>query len=244
MSIVEDLYKKVLEPKLVALPPKQEIPEEISNLKENYFDKFGIHNDTSAYINTKLNNIKSSRTEAKKEFANNEVLKNITDAFKMYKIVDYKQMDSIAKDHNLYMTGLFQYKKAIPELNLEELNDFTSFLKDIDPNVLKSLYVIRNGDFIFNWSNTCSIEQRDLSNLFFIMAPKSHLKVSKECKIIGREISHLGEMPKFKYEFKVNRPEPVDPIIFVPFKILDTIYCVIVTAWDKVADDLRIRQMI
>jgi hypothetical protein len=48
-------------------------------------------------------------------------------------------------------------------------------------------------------------------------------------------------VPTYNYKFKVNKPKPqLDPIVFIPLRFMGKLYCIVVTAWDKVADDSRI----
>ena len=243
MKIVEQLQKEEVKVKTLALPVHKEVPEEVVKIKSEYLDKFGINNTTSKYINSQKQKMKNDEEKAKKEFANNEVLKVLIESFGMYKIVSYKVMDDIAREHNLFMSGLKRYDKAIPVENLEELNGFSEYLFNIDKNITEKLSTPTHANFIFEPSHK-PLQVTGLDNMFFIMAPKSHFKMKKADGVVGREIGHIGDKPKFKYEFKVNKPEPIDPIIFLPIKIFDKVMCVVITAWDKVADDLRIRQMI
>lgn len=247
MKTIADELKEMKEvPKVLALPEKTKVPQEIKDIKNKYFDKYGINNTTAQFINKKKAEIKSKNTEDQKVFVENEILKNITSSFGIYTVVTYKSMDEIAKQYNLYMSGLFRYLKPIPENNLEELDGFTEYFKTIDADVLLKLGTWLNRDFIFDpRKGNNSVDTLPFDQMFYIMAPKSHLDVSDDDLVIGREISKSEQSkPTFSYEFKVNTPEPKDPIIFFPFQILNTIYCVVITAWDEVADDLRIRKLI
>lgn len=216
--------------------------KKVEKFKEDLLDKFGIKNQTSEYLEEKLK-------ENKTNCAINLIKDNLIKTFGIYKVVEYKDMDQICKEYNLYMTSLSNYSKVIPEENLIELNDFTDNLKNFDKNTLDKLYTYKKGSFLFDFEmnrlHNKPISKADFSDMFYIMCPKSHIKKSKNNFSIGREINNLRvDKPKFTYKFELNLPEPKDPIIFLPFKILDSVFCVIVTAWDKVADDLRIRQMV
>lgn len=243
--IKEHLLQKELKAKVLSLPEHKEIPAEVIKLQEDYLTKFGVNNVTKKYIDEKLSSKIEEEKELKKEFANNEVVKNLLDAFGMYKIVAYKDIDAIAKQYNLYITGLSRYNHPIPVLNLEELDDFTKFLTTINKNILSSIGCPCNDRMTFDRQIIRPLSRAEFDNMFYVMAPKSHLNIDKNDAIVGREVNYIGEeKPKFKYEFKIPKAEPRDPIIFLPMYILDKMYCVIITAWDEVADDLRIRQLI
>lgn len=244
MTIVKDLLKKEIAPKTLLLQEKKTLPEEVKEIKRKKLDKFGIRNETVEHIEEKKKLFEEFNTKNKKEVAKNELTKALLSAFGSFKIVKYKDMDAIAKQYNLFMTGLSKYRKAIPEENLDELDIFTQLLAEKSKTLENLRFNIDNENFIFDNNYSFSLESLEFSRAFYIMAPKSHLRKEKTDQFIGRELNHVGTIPAFNYEFTVNRSEPKDPIIFLPFKAFDEIFCVVITAWDKVADDLRIRQLI
>lgn len=223
----------------VSLLLEKPIPAEAKEIKKNLFDKFGIKNETSEFLNKKI-------LEEKRATGKSLIENKIQDLFFLNKVIVYKDIHKIAQDHNLFITGLHKYKKVIPEENLKELNDFTEFLKERKHNdVLQSLGFIRNNSFAFE-QRTSSINNLGFDEMFFVIAPKSHLIKSKKDITIGHEISsgHGVTIPEFKLDIKYNKPEPLDPIIGLFFSIANQVYFVVVTAWDKVADDIRIRQLV
>lgn len=243
-KILEQLVEKEIAPKVLMIETKKEISAEVTDIKENLLDKFGIQNETAQFIEEKKKMFKSLNAKTEEEVAQNALISALLRTFGSYKIVEYKAMHEIAEDHNLFMTGLNLYKKAIPEENLQDLAIFSDYLASKVREIGRLKFIESNRQFIFESGTTTDIYKLELSQAFYIMAPKSHLMRPKNTGFIGRELGPVPAKPAFKYEFKIHRPEPVDPIIFLPIKAFNKIFCVVITAWDKVADDLRIRQLI
>ena len=240
MNIIEELKSKEVKPKVLALKEHKSIDQALETV-EKKFNKFGINNVTKKHLEKGIDKVKSDKNKDRKLVAENELEKALINTFGMYKVISYKNLNDVAKDHNLHISGLNIYNKAIPEENIEELDNFTEYLKTINPD---NISIATNNNYSFSNINKTFLRNVSFDKMFFIVAPKSHLNITKFHTQIGREFSDNINKPSFTFNFKLNKPEPIDPIIFMVVKAFNKAYCVMVTAWDKVADDTRIRQMV
>jgi hypothetical protein len=243
MNIIEELKSKSAKPEVLLLANHKDT-KQVKALLEERYDKFGIRNTTVNYLKEQVSKANTDKLEEKKKVAQNEMVKLLINTFGVYKVIEYKELDAVAKRHNLHISALSNYNKAIPDENIEELDGFTEYLKTLNESFLKEIRICKNNDFSFENSNRNQIHNMGFDEMFYIMAPKSHLNIDSNSVVIGREISNVKNKPAFSYEFKVNKPEPIDPIIYMVVKMFEKTFAVVITAWDKVADDTAIRQMI
>lgn len=220
---------------------KEEAPisKDIKTYKQKLED-FGINNATHSKIKERIAIIDQNNREVKKQVAKVLSLQALTGAFFPYAVIEYKTLHQVCQDYNLFISSLSFYNKAIEETNIDELQTFKDKLAD-SVDSFKGILFPRSRQFSFEEDRATQLTHVDFSNTFNIAAPKSHFDFRGEPTLqIGREIKPFELGPKLNYKFKVNMPEPKDPIIFMPFFLLEKLYCVIVTAWDKEADDKRI----
>lgn len=225
------------------IPKITEIPDEIKILSDKY-DDFGIRNSTSKFIKKTDSNI---RIEIKKQQQNkveSEGLQLLMNLFFPFKIIPYKTINNVASDYNLVIAPLSYYDKPIDEENIQDLQNFKDLIAAKINNLNKVRFPKGNK---FSFSGNCFTNEYnlDFTNYFNIVAPKSHFDFRGHNTLqIGSEIKRHEKKPGFKFNLKVNIPEPKDPIIIAPFIFLDKLYSFVVTAWDEVANDRRIRSMI
>lgn len=244
MNPVQKIKKQIITHAPLLLENK-EVPEEVIEYKER-LQSYGISNTTVKKINTTIQEKKDKEVENVKQQAINFLIDN----FMPFNIVTYKTLDKVCKDHKLVIAGLNHYDKAIPDDNIEELDIFVDRLKNMDRPLCSKISVISNKYFTFangryshsplfsNIPEHCATTDE----MFKIAAPKNHFKIPRGHERIGNEYSSTGvAKPKFNYTFKFHAPSfELDPIIFMPISFAGKIFCVIVTAWDQVADDSRI----
>lgn len=238
--------EKVKKQKLINAPlaiESKKIDEEVQQYKDKLKD-YGINNSTRKKIDEGFKN----QEEIKKEIGEKSALNILIEAFAPFSIVTYKTLDEVCNDHKLVISSIGNYDKAIPDENIEDIDSFFTKLKTVEHSTLNKIRVIKNNYFSFSeggYSEGCLVNKYNLigsDEMFKIAAPKNHFVIPKNHIKIGNEYSSINESkPKFSYEFKFNRPNfELDPIVFVPIKFMNKVFCVIVTAWDKVADDSRI----
>lgn len=247
----------------------EEVEKEISK-----FEDFGIKNKSYDYLAEKTNEIKKEESDLVKNNAKAKVLQELSKILFPFNIVSYSTMDQIARNYGFIIAPLNWYKEAIPDENLEELSIFKDKFKDLvleeekqkeeqswklKPKNL-STFIKFFKSYSFNFLNDFSsrkacdnlfeeIEDVDFSGVFNILAPADHFEIKKNTLRIGNEIKPSQiKKPKFAWDnLKVAsfpRPTITDPIIFPSFTFNNNTYCIVVTAWDKVADDSRIRSLI
>lgn len=245
-KIVDKLKDNSVEKNLMLIgEPSKVIPTEVISIREKYRD-FGINNSTKRAIDK----VDSEILNKKKEFQQNKIkvdaLNLLSKLFFPYKIVDYKTIDEIAKEYNLRTSALHYYDKPVADENVEELQTFKELFKRNIGAFNNEFSFPINHHFMFDtymikWHNPLNV---DFTEYFNIMAPLSHFNFHGQNTVqIGNEIKRCNvDKPKFKYTAKLNFAEPSDPIILAPFIFMNKVYAFVVTAWDKKADDLRIRQ--
>lgn len=227
------------------IPKIKEIPKEVVELSEKY-DNFGINNSTATLIKEASQKVKTKTREQNQKQVKNEGLQRLMTLFFPFKIITYKTIDSVASDYNLIISSLSYYNKPIAGENVQDLQNFKDLMAS-KMDELKSLFFPRGHRFSFGGEivDFDNVYHIDFTNYFNVVAPKSHFDFKEDNVLqIGREIKQHEKKPGFKLNLKVNIPEPRDPIIIAPFIYLDVLYSFVVTAWDEVADDERIRSMI
>jgi hypothetical protein len=257
MKPIETITKESIKPQQLLLEVKQ-TPTEVKEYKER-LSLYGIKNSTRKKIEEHELQKKDQERTVLKEKAINILI----DAFTPFNIVSYATLDAVCKDHKLVISGLPMYDKPIPDENLNELDNFVEGMKTIDESLLTKINVAKNNYFTFDsngnarqmlmypkQSNYFNRHDKEItrepgictSKMFKIAAPDTHFKFPEDSIRVGNEI-HRGRVspPKFKFEFKINKPNyDLDPIIFMPTFFMGKALCIIITAWDKVADDSRI----
>lgn len=250
MTLIKKLEKKAIKREVLALPAKEEVPTEVQDYKQKYQD-FGINNSTIREITKKENKIETTRFEQKRKVIASQVLNLIIDSLFPYKIIRYSILNDIVKDYKLIMSSLSYYDRAIEEENIEELETLQALLSKKFDDFQRLGQAFPRGDkFSFDDTSAVGLGSLHFNNYFNIAAPLNHFNFRGDNVLkIGNEIKAFRERPKLIYNFKVNKMTlPFDdPIIYAPFFIdrdsVKELYCIIVTAWDKVADDSRIRTL-
>lgn len=228
------------------------LPTEALEL-EAIYDKFGIKNTTKTFIKGKRRERDDEVNEFNKQTGKNVFLKLLIEGFAGYKVIEYKTLHEICVDYGLYINALSSYEKPIPN---EVLPSLTSFFDRLAENVElfdKRAKFQKNTDCTLDFNSfdkklhpgkRYSEKVLGSETMFKIAAPKAHFKVDSFNSVVGQELTTINK-PKFKNDIKFNTPkfETRDPIIFLPFQLMKNVYCLIVDAWDKEGDDLRIRQM-
>lgn len=220
-----------------------EIPAEVEKLASKLGD-FGIRNSTVSYIDKSRNTIASETMKSQQKKVKQDGLQMLMNLMFPFTIIPYKIIHEIANEYNLIISSLSYYNKPINLENVEELQVF----KDLIAKKRNSFGRVRfpvGSEFSF--ANDCynSVVEIDFTNYFNIVAPRSHFDFKGDNILqIGREVKAHEKCPGFQPRIKFNIPEPTDPIIVAPFEFLGKLYGFVVTAWDEVADDRRIRAMI
>lgn len=222
------------------------IDPEVQEYK-NKLASYGIKNKTVKKIEDSFKKEAETKKEIAKQSATNELIR----AFAPFKLIEYKTLDEVCKEHGLVIASLAHYDKAIPDENVLELDNFMEALSQMREDITSNIYVRKNTYFTFSASRDCNVhllnkKYPELSatsdRMFKIAAPKKHFNIPKGHIKIGNEYSRADyKKPGFKYTPEFNLPSfEIDPIIFMPISFGSKLFCVIVTAWDKVADDSRI----
>lgn len=222
-------------------------PRTVNNEVQEYKDRlqsYGVKNKTVKQINKSLSEINKEKEDIGKQAALDILIKE----FSPFSVVEYKTLNDVCKDHKLVISSIGNYEKAIPDENIEEIDIFVDRLKEMDKKVLSKVTACKNESFTFDDNKYLRVtsynEWQDLIGtemMFKIAAPKSHFSLPKDHIRIGNEYHSIGKIPKFTYTPKFNKPNfELDPIVFMSISFLNKIYCVIITAWDKEADDSRI----
>lgn len=242
MNPIEKVKSKALTVTPLLLEAKQVNPE-VKEYKRK-LNNYGINNTTSEKLKEGINKIKDDLEVNLKEQALNILIK----MFSPFNIVSYATLDEVCKDHKLVIASITRYKEAIPDENILEMDNFMELLKKLPRDITDKVSVLRNSYFTFDQSNgTSYLNGTDTSEMFKVAAPTNHFQFRKDDERIGNEIGHLNcEKPKFKFtpEFKVPERPILDPIVFMPIRFMSRTFCIVITAWDKVADDSRILSMI
>ena len=247
MNALQEVKQKELKSKKL-LSNSKKIDSEVYSYKEK-LSKYGIKNKTAKSIDNVINKI----NEEKENVGKKEAINILINTFSPFSIVEYKTLNEVCNDHKLSISSISNYDKAIPDENVEDMDSFIEKLKGMDNSVLSKVKASVNYRFTFDKTRNYFYFKRntdwnyydrpiETEEMFKIAAPKSHFDIPKNHTKIGNEYHSLGiDKPKFKYEFKLSKPTfELDPIVFIPISFLNKIYCVIVTAWDKEADDSRI----
>ena len=247
-TIQGEISKGVIKPETLLLgesgPEIKTVGEEVEVIKSK-LDDFGINNKTSKYIKEKKKEYQKVNEQLGSDTLRNQILDVFIKMMYPFKIVSYKTIHEVALDHNLVISSLSFYNEAIDDENLEELQIFKDLLCENHEDISSKIKFPNGNSFTFDVDNVKKLKHVDFSNYFNIVAPKSHFDFGDtNIKRIGQEIKSYEKKPGFSYEFKYYVPEPKDPVIIAPFRFLGELYCFIVTAWDEVADDTRIRQLI
>lgn len=242
MNPVEKVKGKAIKNTPLLLESKQ-IDKEVNEYKEK-LQTYGIRNSTSKKIEEAF----KEEEKKKQEVGKKQAINILVESFAPFAIVTYKTLDEVCNDHKLVIASIRNYDKAIPDENIEEMDSFIDKLKGIDHTTLNKIKVIKNDYFSFEgkanaWGNF--VEGYDLvgtEQMFKVAAPKKHFAIPKDAIKVGNEYSATTcDKPKFTLDLKINRPSfELDPIVFIPVKFMGKIFCIVVTAWDKVADDSRI----
>ena len=219
------------------------IPEEVNKLASK-FEDFGIGNSTATLIKEAKQKRSDKAEERQRTIVKDSGLQLLIEMFFPFKIISFKTIHEVAGDYNLIYSSLSYYNKPIAFENLEDLQIFKDLMVE-NKEKLSGISFPKGSSFSFDNSKNGDVYDIDFTNYFNIVAPKSHFDFKGDNTLqIGREIKRFEKAPGFKFKFKVSIPEPKDPIIVAPFDFLGKAYGFVVTAWDEVADDRRIRQMI
>jgi hypothetical protein len=219
------------------------IPDEVEELATKY-DDFGINNSTVAFINKSRSDIATKTVKNQQARIKEEGLQLLIGLMFPFKIIPYKVMHEVANDYNLVISNLSYYNMPIAEENVEELQVFKELMAEKRDH-FQRLCFPKGSKFMFAERVFDSVEEINFANYFNIVAPKSHFDFKGDNVLqIGREIKKHEKSPTFEPNLKFHVPEPTDPIIVAPFVFLGKTYGFVVTAWDEVADDRRIRSMI
>ena len=243
---IEVLDEKALKPKLLALPEKKEIPDEIEDIHQKYQD-FGINNSTAKAIAEKKKELERKNILQKEDHTFQSTLSTLISMFNPYKVLDYQTVHNICSDYDLIISSLSAYEKPIALENIEELQSFKTLMGKYGKELshLGDIFP-RATDFSFDRKGEKrSIDFLDFSNYFLIAAPSSHFNFPKKQYMyrVGNEVKPWNKPPAFRYTPKIHVPTfQKDPIVLAPFMLKSKVYFAIVTAWDKEADDFRIRQ--
>lgn len=243
MNPIKEIQDKKLNStlKLTTGEKIKEVKKEVKDYKQKLQD-YGIKNKTRKTIENKEQEIRNQKIKQGEKQALNILIKE----FAPTSIVTYKTLNQICEDYKLVISSISNYNKAIPDENIEDIDAFFTRLKKIDQKLLKQLKAKQNFKFTFDdegWKEFISEWNPIISSdeMFKIAAPKTHFKFDENYEKIGNEIAYLNS-PKLKWKPKLNTIKSVqlDPIVFLPIKFLNKVFCIIITAWDKEADDSRI----
>lgn len=238
MKAIETVKKKALAFTPLLLESKQ-IDPEVKEYK-NKLRNFGIKNSTSKKLDEGIQKVEQVKEESLKKQALNILIK----AFAPFSIVSYGTLDQVCLDHELVMANVRNYDRPVPDENLLDMDNFMEMLGMLERDVSDKVTVLRNNYFTFanHRDSGQSLRSVDTTKMFKIAAPVDHFEMDKAYEKIGNEFGSMGcSKPAFKYTPKIHKPKPqLDPIVFMPIRFMNKTFCVIVTAWDKVADDSRI----
>lgn len=243
MNPIEKIQKSKLQKAQNLLSPRK-ADEEVKSYK-NKMESYGFNNKTVKAISNSLTEIEKEKNDIGKKKA----LDILVESFAPFSVIEYKTLDEVCKDHKLVISEIGNYEKAVPDENLEEIDNFVEKLKSMDKSTLRNFDVKKNNQFTFNndgyakmMSNNQWEEVIGTERMFKIAAPKEHFSIPNSYEKIGCEYHNIG-VPKAKFTYKPTFHKPtfeLDPIVFVTIRFLEKIYCIVVTAWDKEADDSRI----
>lgn len=238
MKAIETVKSKALAFTPLLLESKQVDPE-VSEYKDK-LNRFGIKNSTSKKLDEGIEKVEKVKEESLRQQALNILIK----AFTPFNIVSYGILDQVCVDHELVIASIKNYDRPIPDENLSEMSNFMHMLGMLDRGVAERISVLRNDYFTFANSRDSrhAIRHVDTKRMFKVAAPLDHFEMDDNYEKVGNEFGSLGyKKPKFTYTPKLHEPKPqLDPIVFMPILFMEKTFCVVVTAWDKVADDSRI----
>ena len=268
--VLKDIQENRIDKRVKLLANKKsKITQKV--IKEvNRFEDFGIENSTYQYLKNKISEDEVGMKEIQLHNATSKTLYYIGQQFFPFAVIEYKTMHEIATDYGFVICPLSWYKKAIPEENIKELYTFKDKFMNITvennkydneslDNIIKFLsckyfsfmkpgFEVPKGNYFKELNNFWSrMSLVDFTKCFNILAPQDHFKIPKEALKVGNEIKIPDvERGKFKTN-NIGLVKPIfdnDPVIFLNFNFMRKVYCIIVTSWDKIADDSRIRSII
>lgn len=234
-------------------------PEEASSYLDLLYS-IGVENDTTAFIEEKKKEYKEQNTKVLTRSQHFKALQAIVDMFPMFKIVPFKTIYRLSEDYDLMISGIRNYGRAIPEDNLEDINSFVnevnSYLNEpkgyTGGHIMRNIKIIPNSKFCVDLGKAVTVEESSISFMLHIAAPKSHFKpdlkydtvdklmtVSTRPKLDIKGISWNVGLKALAETIEAHK----DPIVFMNFVIHETIYSLVVTAWDKEGDDSRLRSL-
>lgn len=252
MNALQEVKRRELEKK--QLSKQNSIDEEVTKYK-NKLSYYGINNRTAKSIDEKL----TEQSNKNKILHQNENLNELIDIFQPFSIIEYKTLDEVCKDYKLCISSISNYDKPIPDENLIDIDNYVEKLKNMKYVILRNVLAKENDSFTFsihdyrplvvpktlssindiNYYSTA--EPIETSKMFKIAAPKTHFDIPNNYDRIGNEYHRIAEKPKFSFTPELKKPNyDLDPIVFTPIKFFNKIYCIVITAWDKEADDARI----
>lgn len=261
---IEEKDVKKIQRLLPAHPSK--VTEEVQQERDKLAD-FGIRNKSYKYLKQRISEEKKSEEGLKAHNAETSVLHSLSEKLFPFRIVSYNVMHEIAVENGFIIAPLFLYNEAIPDVSIEELSTFkerfSEFANGRGYTKFQEYVTFHTNDF-FSFITDTSFERQDYPSLhtfyryysdidfksfFKILAPADHFEIPKGYIRVGNEVNYaIVKKPKLNLsdiklaEFPVPKFE--DPVIFPTFRFSNKVYCIVVTAWDKIADDSRIRSLI
>ena len=238
------LDKKTLKPTQLLLGAPRSIPEEVEHITTLY-KRYGVDNSTINYLDSKKEEIKSESNSNKKKSAKNLAKNTLVGDFISFRVVNFKSLHDVCAEHGLYMYGFHEYFNPIPEHVFESLTSFEAALRH-NNDKYQNVQLITSSNY---W--ICDLEAYGhtisdaiLERLFWVAAPLNHFKHGSYTDKVGQTLTVISNP---KYKKKINPEKDVSneaPIVFVPIKLANQIYCIIVDSWDEEVNDSRIRKMI
>tara|TARA_R110000796_G_scaffold11198_4_gene37348 strand:+ start:953 stop:1702 length:750 start_codon:yes stop_codon:yes gene_type:complete len=243
-KLLNKLDKKVLKPTQLLLGSPRAIPEEVKHITTLY-KRYGVSNTTINYLDSKKNEIANEVQNTKKKSAKHLAKNTLVDDFTSFRVVNFKSLHEVCVEHNLYMYGFHKYFKPIPEHVFESLTSFEAALRH-NNDKYQNVKLITNTDY---WIGDLAkyhftISEASLERLFWVAAPLNHFKYGSYTDKVGQTLININE-PRYKKKINPDKESSNEaPIVFVPIKLANQIYCIIVDSWDEEVNDERIRKMI
>lgn len=204
---------------------------------------------------TNVDGVQEHQTKISTLSQKNNLIKSVTDMmnfygmnFPQYFIIPLKNMITVSEKYNLIFGPIGNFKNLIPEVNLDEIEQFQKHLKNA---LHKNFFIFNNKKNVIDNGADFSIKEtyssdNVYSHQLFITAPKEMFVLNSGDKIIGSTIVNdpafnmLDNFKQVKKEMSEERQRRLqllrDPIIWTPVKFpFMGGACMIITKWGEEA---------
>jgi len=245
---------------------RQQFHQELINFSKAIEERLNLKDDSIEYFNRLTNvgfnsviGIQSTKQKAE-EIAKNKrvkesyetILNHYKQNFPQYHIISLKDMITVCEKYGLIFGGTNNYKKLIPEKNLQDVEEFFCHMESYVAKKGKQIYqqyrtpLLNTAEFSLDDYNRFGYKDANLQ----ITAPKNHFLLHNGDKIIEHCIVKDGDFDTTKV-FKKSRGDQeaareerrafrrllmTDPIIWVPIRFpMQGGACMIITKWGEEA---------